>query len=129
MRSQFRSRFVFVLMTHFDPDYTIQWYYNQGHHGKGPQCRGNRQKYDFSTRKIKKKCVINGAEDFAEYENKIINSISCLYLAENEIVAEPQDIETSPKIPRGLLTKQTRFTFSGTAKRATQKFMDTISFH
>ena len=28
-----------------------------------------------------------------------------------------------------LLTKQTRFTFSGTAKRATRKFVDTISFH
>ena len=49
-----------------------------------------------------KKCVINGAKDFAEYANKIINGISCLYLAENEIMAEPQDIETSPKIPRAL---------------------------
>ena len=33
---------------------------------------------------------------------KIINGISCLYLAESEIMAEPQDIETSPKIPRTL---------------------------
>ena len=49
-----------------------------------------------------KKCVINGAKDFAEYANKIINGISCLYLAENEIMAEPQDIETSPKIKRTL---------------------------
>ena len=49
-----------------------------------------------------KKCVINGAKDFAEYANKIINGISCLYLAENEIMAEPQDIEASPKIKRTL---------------------------
>ena len=41
-------------------------------------------------------------KDFAGYANKIINGISCLYLAENEIMAEPQDIETSPKIPRTL---------------------------
>ena len=34
--SQFRSRFAFALMTHFSPDYTIQWYYNERHHGKGP---------------------------------------------------------------------------------------------
>ena len=34
--SQLRSRFVFALMTHFIPDYTIQWYYNERHHGKGP---------------------------------------------------------------------------------------------
>ena len=25
------------MMTHFNPDYTIQWYYNERrHHGKGP---------------------------------------------------------------------------------------------
>ena len=49
-----------------------------------------------------KKCVINGAKDFAEYANKIINGISCLYLAENEIMTESQDIKTSPKILRTL---------------------------
>ena len=49
-----------------------------------------------------KKCVIDGAKDFAEYADKIVNGISCLCLAENEIMAEPQDIETSPKIPRTL---------------------------
>ena len=85
-------------MTHFNPDYTIQWYYNERQHGKDPIAR---QKYDFSTRKIKK-CVINGAKDFAECANKINNSISCPYLAENKIMAEPQDIEKSPKIPRTL---------------------------
>ena len=30
--SQFRSRFVFALITHFNPDYTIQWYYNEHYH-------------------------------------------------------------------------------------------------
>ena len=46
--------------------------------------------------------MINGAKDFAEYANKIINGISCLYLAENEIMTEPHNIEMSPKIPRTL---------------------------
>ena len=46
--------------------------------------------------------MINRAKDFAEYANKVINGISCLYMAENEIMAEPQDIETPPKIPRTL---------------------------
>ena len=41
-------------------------------------------------------------KDFVGYANKIINGISCLYLAENEIMAEPQDIETLTKIPRTL---------------------------
>ena len=44
--------------------------------------------------------MINGAKDFAEYANKVINSIYCLYLAEYEIMAEPQDIKMSPKIPK-----------------------------
>ena len=46
--------------------------------------------------------MINDAKDFAEYANKIINGVSCLYLAEKEIMAEPQDVETSTKIPRTL---------------------------
>ena len=33
--SQFRSSFVFALMTHFNPDYTSQWYYNERDHGEG----------------------------------------------------------------------------------------------
>ena len=48
------------------------------------------------------KRVIDGAKDFAEYANKIINGISCLYLAGNEIITEPQDIKTLPKIARSL---------------------------
>ena len=46
--------------------------------------------------------MTNGAKDFAEYANKIINVISCLDLVENGIMAEPQDMETSPKMPRTL---------------------------
>ena len=46
--------------------------------------------------------MINGAKDRAENANKIINGISSLYLAENETMAKPQDIETTPKIPRTL---------------------------
>ena len=59
-----------------------------------------------------KKCVINGPKDFAEYANKIINGISCLYLAENEIMAEPQNIETSPKIPRTLIVHKVLGTYN-----------------
>ena len=34
--SQFWSRFVFALMTHFNLDYTVQLYYNENNHGMGP---------------------------------------------------------------------------------------------
>ena len=51
---------------------------------------GNHHKYGFSTRKIKRK-FINGAKDFTEYANKIVNGTSCLCLTENETIAESQD--------------------------------------
>ena len=102
-KSQCQSRFIFALMTHFNPDYTIQWYYNKHHHGTGPrEGVGGTVKHLIFQHVKSKKCVINGANDFAEYKNKIINGISCLFLVENEIIAEPQDIKTSPKIPRTL---------------------------
>ena len=34
--SQFRSRYVFSLLKHIHPDITIEWHYNEAHHGKGP---------------------------------------------------------------------------------------------
>ena len=43
-------------MTHFNPDYTIEWYYKR-RHGKGPTDGvGEAVKNVFSTRKIKKMC-------------------------------------------------------------------------
>ena len=33
--SQFRSKFVFALLTHFDRNIALQWDYNEAHHGKG----------------------------------------------------------------------------------------------
>ena len=93
-------------MTHFNPDCTIQWYYNERHHEKGPMDGVGGTVKNMIFQHVKSnKFVINGAKDFAEYANKIIN-ISCLYLAENEIMAEPQDIETSPKILKTLKVHQ-----------------------
>ena len=87
-------------MTHFNPDYTVQWYYNERYHRKGPMDGVGETVKNMIFQHVKsKKYVINRAKDFAEYANKIINGISCLYLAENEIMAEPQDIEMPPKIP------------------------------
>ena len=33
--SRFRSRYLFSLLTHIQPDITIEWHYNEAHHGKG----------------------------------------------------------------------------------------------
>ena len=100
-------------MTQFNPDYTIQWYYNERLRRKGPMDGVGGTVKNMIFQHVKsKKCVINGAKDFAEYANKIINGISCLYLAEDEIMAEPQDIETSPKIPRTLKVRKVLRTYN-----------------
>ena len=73
------SKFVFASMTHVNPDYTIQWYYNERHLGKGAIEGVEETIKNILFRHIKlKKCVINGAKDFAEYANKISKGISCV---------------------------------------------------
>ena len=80
--SKFWSRFFFALVTHFNPDYTIQSYYNECHHGNGSMDGAGESVKNMIFQHVKaEKCVINGAEDFAEYANKIMNGISWLYLA------------------------------------------------
>ena len=37
---QFRSRFAFFLLSRFELEHTIFWYYNKRHHGKGPMDGG-----------------------------------------------------------------------------------------
>ena len=70
------------LMTHFNPDYIIQWYYNERHYQKSPMDGVGGTVKNMVFQHVKsKKCVIDGANDFVEYANKIINGISCLYLA------------------------------------------------
>ena len=60
--SQFRSRFVFASMTYFNPDYNIQWYYYERHHGKGPMDGAGETVKNMIFQHVKsKKCVINGA--------------------------------------------------------------------
>ena len=76
--------------------------------------------------------MINGAKDFAEYANKVINSIYCLYLAEYEIMAEPQDIKMSPKIPKKFKDHEVLWTYNedNVCKMEFYKLTDeTDSFH
>ena len=65
--SQFWWRFVFALMTYFNPDYTIQWYYKEPHYEKSPMDSVRETVKNMTFQHVKsEKCVINGAKDFAE---------------------------------------------------------------
>ena len=95
--SRFWSRFVFALMTHFNPDYIIQWYYNRPQHGKGLWITGGGGTVKSITFQHAKLMAVRFC--WAYEQN---NGISGLYLAEKEVQAEPQDIKASPKLLRTL---------------------------
>ena len=98
--AQFRSRFVFDLISRIDRKYEIAWFYNERHHGKGPMDGVGGTLKNKVFRDVKSgKIQITSAESFANYAEATIDGIKSLYLPEDEVFDEPSDIEDAPKIP------------------------------
>ena len=77
--SQFRSRFVFSLLTHIQQGIQIQWHYNEAHHGKGPMDGiGGTIKNLVFRRVLSEDVVINTPKEFATFADQISN-IDCLF--------------------------------------------------
>ena len=97
---QFRSRFVFFLLSRFELDHTIFWYYNERQHGKGPMDGvGGIIKHRVFRDVKSGKVAIKNAEHFVEYADTILSGITSLYIQIDEVLEEPEDIDTlSPKI-------------------------------
>ena len=94
--SQFRSRFVFKLLSRVDSSLNLTWCYNERHHGKGPMDGIGRTLKNCVYRDVMSgKYVIDNPKLFAE---KSIESITSLYLPADEVLIEPDDIEESLKI-------------------------------
>ena len=73
---QFRSRFVFFVLSQFELEHTIFWYYNERHHAKGPMdgVRGTIMHRVF--RDVKSgKVSITKSEHFAAHADSILNGI------------------------------------------------------
>ena len=97
--SQFRSRYVFSLLTHIHPDITIEWHYNKAHHGKGLMDGiGGTLKNLVCRRILSEDVVINIPQEFAEFANQI-NSVYCLFLKKSEFVQEPEAVSQAMPIP------------------------------
>jgi len=97
--AQFRSRFVFFLISRIDKKYEVNWFYNERHHGKGPMDGVGGTMKNKVFRDVKSgKVQINDAESFAEYADNTINGIKSLYLPESHVFDEPDDIENAPRI-------------------------------
>ena len=66
--AQFRSRYVFSLLTQVQTDVEIIWHYNEAHHGKGPMDGiGGTIKRMVFRKVLSKHVVINSAQEFVEY--------------------------------------------------------------
>ena len=64
--SQFRSKFVFKLLTPIHPEIGLEWHYNEAHHGKGPMDEiGDPVKNTVFRKVLSGEVVIGSPEEFA----------------------------------------------------------------
>ena len=97
---QFRSTFAFFLLSRFELEHTIFWYYNERHHRKGPMggVGGTIKQRVFHDVKSGKVSITN-VEHFAAHADAILNGIKSLYMPTDEVLKEPEDIQkSSPRI-------------------------------
>ena len=110
--AQFRSRFLFALMTEIHKDVDLFWHYNEAHHGKGPMDGiGGTIKGKVFRRVLSKDIVINTPQEFAEFANSICN-VDCLYLPEDDLFVEPDYIKEVTPIAETLRTHKVERNFS-----------------
>ena len=103
VRGQFRSRYVFALLSQIDSKVEVNWYFIKRHHSKGPiDGMGGTIKNKVYRDVMSNKCLIKNAKDFLEYANKNINDITSICMPINELLTEPDNIENAPKIPETL---------------------------
>ena len=51
---------------------------------------------------MSEKCFNQNVEEFSNYANTVVNGITSVYLPQNDLLTEPDDIEEAPKIPETL---------------------------
>ena len=97
--AQFRSRYVFALLCHLFPSKHLEWHYNEAHHGKGPMDGiGGTLKNQVFQHVKSGKITIKSPEEFCFHANKIIPSISSMYLPLTDILKEPDNVSQAPAI-------------------------------
>ena len=70
--SQFRSKFVFKLLTLIYPEIALEWHYNEAHHGKGPMDEiGGTGKNTIFCKFLSGEVVIGSPEEFARNANQV----------------------------------------------------------
>ena len=109
MAAQFRSRFVFKLLTGFDITIDLEWHYMEAHHGKGV---GGTVKNKVFKQVKSRRLSVNSPKEFAAAAQDLVPSITTLYLPIAEMLEEPHDIDNSPKIPETLQIHKLKRSFN-----------------
>jgi len=116
-----------------DKKFKVEWFYNERHHGKGPMDGVGGTIKNKVFRDVKSgKVHIKDAMSFAEYADLAIDNIISLYLSVNDVLEEPNDIDSAPKIPSTLEVHrvQREFTVDGVCKLQFFKVAsDSLPFH
>ena len=97
--SQFRSEFVFAVLTHFDRNIALQWNYDEACHCKGPMdgVGGTIKRAVYGL--VKSRLInINTAEKFSAEASKGVHSIKSLYLSQEDEIIEPSFVKNAAAI-------------------------------
>ena len=97
--SQFRSRFVFKILSQYRPDIHLEWHFNEAHHGKGPMDGIGGTIKNVVFRHVKSgRVVVNSAKEFCDAANQFVPSIKSLFQTKADLLKEPEDIDKAAKI-------------------------------
>ena len=103
MGAQFRSRFVFTLLSGFDTTMFLEWHYMEAHHGKGPMDGVGVTIKNVVFREVKSgRLSVNTPEQFAAAAARLVPSIASIYLPTEEMLIEPAEMSNDPAIPETL---------------------------
>ena len=100
--TQFRSRFVFMLLLQLDETKNLKWHYMEPHHGNGPMdCVGGTIKNQVYKEVPSGRLVIDIPQEFEMAAQTLVPAIT-IYLLESEMFQEPNEIENAPAIAETL---------------------------
>ena len=103
MGAQFRSHFVFKLLTTLDREVDLEWHYMEVHHGKGSMDGvGGTIKNQVFQEVESGRLSVSTPKEFSDATQKLVPSITSVYLALSQIFEEPDDIIEALKIPETL---------------------------
>ena len=96
--AQFRSRFVFNFLILFQEDVSLEWHYNEAHHGKGPMDGIDGTIKNLIYRKVLSgDFVIDTSTKFVEFAN-----VDCLFLSKEQLLKEPKENAKAAPTPTTL---------------------------